>query len=105
MTRSERDQPSGKQTATAGAGRLDARARDSASVDTSGIFRSVGDVAYEWTIETDELNWSDNVGAVLGLTDISKVSTGRGYANLLAPGSAKSRYDAVVKAAQQGGAD
>jgi diguanylate cyclase (GGDEF)-like protein len=74
--------------------------RGHGSVDATDIFKSVGDVPYEWSIQTDELNWSDNVGAVLGIADMEKISTGRRFAALLAPGTSMSRFDAVMKSAQ-----
>jgi diguanylate cyclase (GGDEF)-like protein len=76
----------------------------STPLDATGIFKSVGDVPYEWLIDTDELIWGDNVGTVLGITDLSKISTGRGFAALLAPGTTMSRFDAVTKSAQDGSA-
>jgi diguanylate cyclase (GGDEF)-like protein len=76
------------------------RSRDQARapVDVSGIFRSVGDVPYEWLLDTDELAWGDNVCSVLGLNDPDGISTGCGYAAMLAPQSKMSRFDAIAKA-------
>ena len=71
--------------------------RSNTPVDVSSIFKSVGDVPYEWLIETDELKWGDNVGGVLGVTDTDRIATGRGFAALLKPGSPMSRFEAVMK--------
>jgi len=115
MTEGKRDHSPGKKPRAAAAAHpqveasvraaidTDVQMAEYAPVDATRIFRSVGDVAYEWSVETDSLNWSDNVGAVLGIGDVSKISTGRGYASLLAPGAARSRFDAVMKSAQQDG--
>ena len=99
MTKGENHNSPGKLVDKADA----ARPRIHASVDVSDIFKSVGDVPYEWLLETDELSWGDNVGAVLGITDIDKISTGRGFATLLAPGTPMSRFDALMKSAQGDG--
>ena len=56
-----------------------------APIDVTGIFKSVGDVPYEWLIESDVLNWGDNVGAVLGISDLTTIATGRAFAQLLDP--------------------
>src|SRR6478609_4332515 len=96
MTEGEEHHSPEKPSDTAGAG----PSHGHAPVDATNIFKSVGDVPYEWLIETDELNWSDNVGTVLGITDIGKISTGRGFAALLASGTSMSRFDAVMKSAQ-----
>ncbi|MGZ3412103.1 MAG: EAL domain-containing protein [Xanthobacteraceae bacterium] len=69
----------------------------SAPIDVTGIFKSVGDVPYEWLIESDVLRWGDNVGGVFGITDLTAISTGRAYARLLDPSSPKPRFDAVTQ--------
>ena len=48
--------------------------------DPRSILSSVGEAVYSWDIESDRITWSQNVGEVLGITDISKVSSGTGYA-------------------------
>lgn len=68
-------------------------------VDVTGIFKSVGDVPYEWLMDSDALRWGDNVGAVLGITDTTTVSTGRAFAHLLDVTTPMSRFDAVMQSA------
>jgi diguanylate cyclase (GGDEF)-like protein len=68
-----------------------------APVDVTGIFKSVGDVPYEWLIESDTLRWGDNAGTVLGITDMATIATGRAFAHLLDPTTPKSRFDAVMQ--------
>ncbi len=64
------------------------------------IFKSVGDVPYEWLIETDELNWGDNVGggaAALPIpTELQPAAVSRPCSQ---PGSPMSRFEAVMKSA------
>jgi hypothetical protein len=35
--------------------------------DAAEVLRSIGDVAYEWRLDTDALLWSGNAAAVLGV--------------------------------------
>jgi diguanylate cyclase (GGDEF)-like protein len=70
------------------------------SLDPGEILASVGEVTYEWRIDSDVLVWGPNVGAVLAGTDAAALASGRGYAQLIDPGSGPSRYDAVMSAAK-----
>lgn len=69
------------------------------SVDTAQIFASVGDVPYEWLIETDTLRWGDNVRSALGLPDTVEIGTGRAFAQLFDPNTPLTRFDAVMRSA------
>jgi diguanylate cyclase (GGDEF)-like protein len=71
--------------------------RSASTIDVTGIFKSVGDVPYEWLIESDVLHWGDNAGAVLGITDMSTIESGRAFAHLLDAQTPMSRFDAVMK--------
>lgn len=53
-------------------------------------------VVYAWDIASDQLLWSENAGRVLGIPDISQVSTGRRFAGLLDPENMTSRFEAVM---------
>jgi diguanylate cyclase (GGDEF)-like protein len=66
--------------------------------DVAAILRSAGEAAYEWTIASDALVWSDNAPALLGLRDMAPIASGRGFAGLLDPGNARTRFDAVMHA-------
>jgi diguanylate cyclase (GGDEF)-like protein len=57
----------------------------------------VGEVAYDWRVDTDVLLWSANVADVLLVRDPSAMSTGRGYAQLLEAENAQARFDAVMQ--------
>jgi diguanylate cyclase (GGDEF)-like protein len=70
------------------------------ALDPGRILASVGEVPYEWRIESDVLVWGPNVLAVLAVADAAALASGRGYAQLVDPGSGPSRYDAVVRAAK-----
>jgi diguanylate cyclase (GGDEF)-like protein len=59
--------------------------------------QSAGEVPYEWQIDTDALTWGAGAGRLLGLRDIAPVATGRGFASLLDPGNAQTRFDAIMR--------
>ncbi|WP_284700999.1 MULTISPECIES: bifunctional diguanylate cyclase/phosphodiesterase [Rhodoplanes] len=66
---------------------------------------SIGDVPYVWDIGSDRLSWGANAADVLGVTNLAAIATGRGFAGLLAPDNAETRFDAVMRSgASDGGA-
>ncbi len=66
-------------------------------IDAGTILASVGEVAYDWRIDSDALLWGANAGAVLLIPDIAAVSTGRSYAQILEADNAQARFDAVMQ--------
>jgi diguanylate cyclase (GGDEF)-like protein len=60
--------------------------------NASAILASIGDVAYEWRLDTDALTWSANAAAVLGVRDIA---TGKTYAQHIEAQDGQNRIDAV----------
>ena len=64
--------------------------------DCLPILRSAGEAAYEWDIATDQLLWTDNAAALLGIRDSKAIASGRNFASLLDPGNAQTRFDAVL---------
>jgi diguanylate cyclase (GGDEF)-like protein len=66
-------------------------------LDTAQILASVGEVAYDWNINTDALRWSPNVADVLLIESAELISTGRDYAQLLEAENAQARFDAVMQ--------
>ena len=54
-------------------------------LDTDDIFRSIGEVPYDWRLDTDVLQWGPNAGPVLGISDIGTIASGRGFAQLRRP--------------------
>jgi diguanylate cyclase (GGDEF)-like protein len=69
-----------------------------ARLDPEEIFASVGEVPYDWRINTDELVWGRNVGDVLDVADPAKLGTGRDYTQLVDPKSGPARSDTVMRA-------
>jgi diguanylate cyclase (GGDEF)-like protein len=77
------------------------RSKPSAGVpDAAEILRSIGDVAYEWRLDTDALLWSGNAAAVLGVADPADIASGRGFAQRIEADDGKSRVDAIEQATQ-----
>jgi diguanylate cyclase (GGDEF)-like protein len=66
-------------------------------LDAAEILTSVGEVAYDWHLDTDTLLWSGNAGDVLLIRDMDTVSSGRGYAQLIESENAQARFDAVMQ--------
>ena len=65
------------------------------------ILRSVGDVTYEWRLDTDILSWSDNAGAVLGI-EMAEIASGRAFArHVEAASGALTPHDAIRLATQR----
>ena len=48
--------------------------------DAAEVLSSIGDVAYEWRLDTDALVWSGNAAAVLGVADAADIASGRSFA-------------------------
>jgi diguanylate cyclase (GGDEF)-like protein len=69
----------------------------SAQLDAAQILASVGEVAYDWRVDSDVLLWGTNAAEVLLLRDIAAISTGRGYAQILEAENAQARFDAVMQ--------
>ena len=66
----------------------------SPSLDTAKILRLVGDVAYEWQLDTDALIWSDNAGEVLGI-DPAEAASGRAFARHVDAAGGLTRADII----------
>ena len=57
---------------------------------------AAGEAAYQWTIATDELSWSENASAVLGCP-IETLQSGKRFAALMDADNLTSRYDTVMR--------
>ena len=68
------------------------------TLDPDEIFASVGEVPYEWRIDSDALVWGPNAGAVLAVADPAVLCEGRSFAQLIDPKSGPTRFDAVMRA-------
>lgn len=74
--------------------------------DAAEILRSIGDAAYEWRLDTDVLTWSGNAAAVLGVANISDISSGASYARRSdASAGGQCRLDAIQQAGSRDGGE
>jgi diguanylate cyclase (GGDEF)-like protein len=65
--------------------------------DAAEILKSIGDVAYTWRLDTDVLSWSGNAAAVLGVTEMAEIASGKGYAPHVDAEHGQSRIDAIYQ--------
>jgi diguanylate cyclase (GGDEF)-like protein len=54
-------------------------------LDLIGILSSVEETAYVWDLKTGRLEWESNAAEILGVNDLTKISTGAAYHTLIAP--------------------
>jgi diguanylate cyclase (GGDEF)-like protein len=71
-------------------------------LDTAKILRSIGDVAYEWQLDTDVLAWSGNAGDVLGI-DPTEIDSGRAFARYVDVAGGPSRAEIIMQATRRDG--
>jgi diguanylate cyclase (GGDEF)-like protein len=71
-------------------------------LDTAKILRSIGDVAYEWQLDTDVLAWSGNAGDVLGV-DPTEIDSGRAFARYVDVAGGPSRAEIIMQATRRDG--
>lgn len=76
-------------------------ARNDRRVDPRNLLSSIGEVVYNWDIQSDALSWGPNASEVLGAIPDTAMSRGLGFAGLVEPGSGRSRYDAVFSSGGQ----
>ena len=65
--------------------------------DAAEVLKAIGDVAYEWLLDTDALVWSGNAASVLGVADIA---SGRSFAQKVEAQDGQSRLDAITQSGQ-----
>jgi diguanylate cyclase (GGDEF)-like protein len=59
------------------------------------ILGSIEAVAYDWRLDTDVVTWSANAAAVLGITEIGGIASGKAYAQDVEAENGQSRVDAI----------
>ena len=82
---------------SADAGTPATAARPAVHLDASQILASIGEVAYDWRVDTDILLWSANAAEVLLIHDLAAISSGRGYAQHLEAENTQARFDVVMQ--------
>jgi len=68
--------------------------------DAAEILGSIGDVAYEWRLDTDALIWSANAAAVLGLGAIGEIASGKVFAQRTDATGGQARIDIIKQPGQ-----
>ena len=68
--------------------------------DAAEVLTAVGDVAYEWRLDTDALVWSGNATTILGIADPADIATGRSFAQHVEAQDGQSRLDAITRSGQ-----
>ncbi len=72
----------------------DARQPESV-LDPRAVLTSIGEVIYDWNVETDALAWSANACEVLGIADSTAIATGAAFALMTEPGSGITRNETI----------
>lgn len=62
------------------------------------ILARIGEAAYRWTIETDDIEWSADAASVFGLASDEPIGSGKAYAELVDPAGPIARADHVLTA-------
>jgi diguanylate cyclase (GGDEF)-like protein len=66
-------------------------------LDLVGILSSIEETAYVWDLVTGRIEWESNAAAVLGVSDLSRISTGASYHTLIAPENLNDRLEAFSR--------
>src|SRR5262245_24235809 len=67
------------------------------AVDPNEVFVSVGEVPYEWRLDSDHIVWGRNAPDVLGIRDASAIAMGARFAELVDAAEGQSRADVVTR--------
>src|SRR5262245_63989392 len=73
-----------------------------AAIDPDAVLSSVGEVPYEWRLDTDLIVWGRSLGEVLAVRETAMIVTGAGFARLIVPESGRSRAEVVREPAFRG---
>jgi len=68
-------------------------------LDTARILQSIGEVAYEWRLDSDDLIWTDNAVDVLGVAP-EDIASGRSFARHVEAAAGQSRADLIAQPGQ-----
>jgi diguanylate cyclase (GGDEF)-like protein len=64
--------------------------------DPRTILNSIGEAVYDWDIVSDQLIFGPNTAEIPDFAEFAKLTSGRAYAERLAPESPSSRFEAVM---------
>jgi diguanylate cyclase (GGDEF)-like protein len=72
-----------------------------AGPDAAEILRSIGAATYEWRLDSDALSWGANAASVLGVADMTELTSGAAFARRVETQDGQSRADAIHNASQR----
>lgn len=72
-----------------------------ASHDPRAVLNSIGEATYDWDILADRIDWSPNVGDILGLDNPHTIASASHWHSLLAPESPSSPQEMVTRSDAQ----
>jgi diguanylate cyclase (GGDEF)-like protein len=67
-----------------------------AAVDPNEVFVSVGEVPYEWRLDSDLIVWGRNASDVLGIREAAAIASGARFAELVDAAEGQARADVVM---------
>ena len=65
------------------------------------VMNSIGECAYEWDIESDQLHWSEGTEQLLCLDSVDQVASSRAFNSLMLPTAETSRNDAIMSSKEE----
>lgn len=65
------------------------------------VMNSIGECAYEWDIDSDQLNWSEGAEQLLCLESVDQVASSRSFNALMLPTAETSRNDAIMSSKEE----
>jgi len=78
-----------------GANSGQAEAKAGAGVDTVAVLAAVEEVAFQWDLSSDVMDWQPNASVVLGITDLARIASGTGFQLLVASEHAATRFHGI----------
>lgn len=72
---------------------------------SASVVSAVGDVAYRWTLKDDIIHWSDGALALLGVTNLDAIASGKALGSRSVSQNGASRREAIVLSREADGGD
>lgn len=65
-------------------------------VDPRAVLTALASAVYQWDVASDQISWSDNAAAVLGVPDMKRLTSGAAWRRLLSSRSPAGRDEAIL---------
>jgi diguanylate cyclase (GGDEF)-like protein len=69
--------------------------------DPRAILNSIGEAVYDWDIPSDRLVFGPNTAEIPDLAEFATITSGRAYAEYVAPESPSSRFETIMSSAER----